>query len=223
MGRKPRNAAPRAEGGRAGAFQVGGAQGQRVLPFRHLAPHQPVGLLVFQKYDRVVVPNGRLEQSLGIVGRGRCDHLQPWGMEEHRLYILRVEQPSAYAPAVGNSHHHRHVQVAVGAIANPRRFADELVHAGPHEIGELDFWNGPQASECRSQGDTHDRCFGQGRVDHPILPELLQESLCRKKYAAPPAHVLTQNEDFVVVAHFLRHRLADCFDYSFNGHISYCR
>src|SRR2546427_13309461 len=56
--------------------------------------------LVLEVEDRIVVPDGRLDEALRVA-RGRGIHdLQPRGVEERRLGVLRMERPAAHvAPA----------------------------------------------------------------------------------------------------------------------------
>ena len=195
-----------------GALDVRRADGQGVFPIRHLAAHQAVGLLVLQEDHRVVVANGRFEQALGLVGRGRGDHDQAWGVEKQGFHVLRVKQAAADAAAVGDADGHRNLQRTVGAVVGAGRLADELVDAGPDEIGELHFGNGPHAAKRRAQGDAHDGRFGQRRVDNPLRAEILDESLRRQENATALAHVLAHDENALVLLHLFVEGRAHRFD-----------
>ena len=129
-------------------------------------------------------------------------------MEEIGLHILGVVQPAVNTPAIGYSHHQWHGQSAVGPIADSRRLSDELVGRGPDEVGELHLGDGPQPPEGGSQGNPHNRGLREGRVYHPLLAELLQESLGRQEDAPALSYILPHDEDARVPFHLLVHGLA---------------
>jgi hypothetical protein len=58
---------------------------------------------------------------------------------------------------------------------------------------------------------THDRGFGNWRVDHPLLAELLDEPFGHLEGATVVADVLAKNEDALVALHLFPHPLAQGF------------
>ena len=142
-------------------------------------------------------------------------------MEKVGFHILGMVQPAADAAAIRDADRYRGGKLAVGAIVGPGRLANQLVHRRPQEIGELHFRDGAQAAKGGSQGDAHYRGFGQGHINNPAGPELLDKAPGRQKDAAAPTHILPHHKDGFVPLHLLPHRFPDGFNYAFDGHISY--
>ena len=57
--------------------------------------------------------------------------------------------------------------------------------------------------------------FGQRRVDHPLLAELLEQTRPSPGNSAAPPDVLAEQDDAIVGAHLLGERLVDRFDARF--------
>src|SRR5215218_8425419 len=83
------------------AGHAGLSERRLVAAFRNLAAHPPVQMLVLHVDDRVRVADSGRDQALGVVRRGRGDHLEAGGLEEPRLRVLRVEGSAREATARG--------------------------------------------------------------------------------------------------------------------------
>ena len=184
--------------------------GKRVLLVGHIAPHEPVGALVLQEDNGVVVPDGGLEQPLGVVRRGGRHDLEAGGAREERLDALGMVQRAPDAAAVGRPDDHRDAQLPVRSVPDLGGLADELVCGGPDEVGELDLGDRAHSVHRGAQRDAGDGRLGQGGVDHPLLPELLDEAVGGQEHAAPGADVLAHYEDPLVADHLLAHGVAHC-------------
>ena len=84
--------------------------------------------------------------------------------------------------------------------------ANQLIDAGPDEVGELDFRNGPHSAESGAEGDAHNGRLGQRGVHHPLRPEILNKPLRRQEHAATLAHIFAHHEHPLVAFHFLAQR-----------------
>ena len=133
------------------------------------------------------------------------------------LDILRVEQPSPDSAAIRHSDHHGHLHRAVGAVACPGCFSDQLVDRGPDEIGELDFRDRTHATECRAQGDAHDRGFRQRRVDDAFVAEFFRQALGGQEHSATNANVFAHDKYLGIAGHLFGDSFPDSFDYALNG------
>ena len=128
---------------------------------------------MLQENNGVVVSDGALEQAFGVVrGRGRHD-LESGRVGEHDLDALRVIQPSPHASAVWRAHHHRRVELALGAVADASRLADNLVDGRPYEVGELYLGDGAHTVDGGSQRDAGNRRLCQRHIYDPGLAKLL--------------------------------------------------
>ena len=114
----------------------------------HRALDRPVGLLVLEEQHRIGVVDGwrssRPATSAGVDG---ITTLSPGDVGVERLDGLRVVQRAVDAAAPRGPHDQRHAEVAVGAVVDLGRLADQLVEGGVDEVGELDLGDRPQAGE----------------------------------------------------------------------------
>ncbi len=76
----------------------------------------------------------------------------------------------------------------------------DLVHGGIDECHELDFGNGLEAPARHADGHSGDHAFGERRVLHAILAELLLQAGGGPEHAAVHADVLAEHHDRRVAA-----------------------
>ena len=177
-----------------------------VVVVGHLAAHRAVRPLVLQHHHRVVIPDGGLQQPLGVVRRGRHHDFQPGRVREVRLHALGVVQPSPHVASVGRAQHHRHVQLPLGSVPDARRLPDDLIHRGPDEIGELNLCDRPKTLHRSAHRNACYRGLRQWGIEHALLAELLYEPLRRQEHAPATAHVLAHHEHGRVAEHLLADR-----------------
>src|ERR1041385_5464874 len=79
------------------AMHTGLADRNNMLVFRHLFLDAAIQKFVFEKQDRVIVANGRLDQAFGIAGGSGSDYFHSWRMDEVHLGILRVKRAAMHS------------------------------------------------------------------------------------------------------------------------------
>ena len=187
-------------------------RGTREVRGRHVAANRAVHLLVLEEQHRVVVPDRRAQEPLGVVGRGRDHDLEPRDVGEERLHGLRVVQGAVNAAAERGADHHRHRVPPQRAVAHPRRLGHDLVEGREDEVGELDLGDRPQPVERGTDRGADDHRLRQRRVDHAVVAELGPQAVGRQEDPALPADVLAEHDDRCVAAHLLGHAVADRLD-----------
>src|SRR5690242_8835045 len=80
------------------------------------------------------------------------------------------------AAAVGHADHNRTSQAAACPVAHPGHVVADLVERRIDEAHELDFRYRSQPLRGHADGHTGNHAFGERRVLHTILTELLLES-----------------------------------------------
>jgi hypothetical protein len=204
-------------GGAVGDDAGGGAvlaEGRLAQPRRgSLLPlilQAAVEVLVFEKQHRVRVVDGGPEQGVGIPHRTRRHDLQAGTAEKMPLGILAVEGAATIASASGTTEHRGHR----GAPA-PVGLGGEIHHeirGQQGEIHELELRHGPLSHQRRADGRARDGLLGNGRVDHPVSAEALQQSFRGPEGAPVGTNVLAQAADAGISLHGVEERLADRFD-----------
>jgi len=124
---------------------------------------------------------------------------------EEALGVLGVERPAREAAAGREAHDHRHRRA--DAVVLLGGDGDQLVERARDEVGELHLAHGPHAHERGAGARADDGRLGQGRVDHPVLAELLQEALGDLERAAVDADVLADQKHARVAPHLLAERV----------------
>jgi hypothetical protein len=81
-----------------------------------LTADEVVGQFVLEKEHRVIVADRRLQQSLGVVGRGGNGNLQAGHVEKESFGALRVVQITVYTTAVGHPNYQGDGALSVAAI-----------------------------------------------------------------------------------------------------------
>ena len=179
------------------AHDVRLADGDFVGLFRH---HAAVGQrhLVHHREHRIVVPRRGDQETLGVIGRGRRNDLQARQVAEPRFQALGVLR--GQVPAAPGHGYHRDGQLGGAAehVAHLGHLVGDLVHALAHEVHEHDVDDGSQAGRGRTDAQAHDAFLRDGRVDHALRPELLQEPPVGAEHAPGAADVLAGDEGVVL-------------------------
>ncbi len=139
-------------------------------------------------------------------------------MREHRLQALRVMLRCVNAAAVRHAHDHGARQAAPGAVAHAGHVVGNLVESRVDETHELDFGDRLQSLCRHADGHSGDHAFGERRVLHAILAELLLQSRRRPEDTTVDSDVLSQHHYGRVVRHLPRVRAVDGFDHRNFGH-----
>ena len=174
---------------------------------RHLVL-QVVEGAVLEEDDGVVVVD-RAPEEPARVGGGRGEHdLDPGDVHEPRLQLLRVLRAGRPAGAALRSQRHGHLDLASGHVAVLGGLLDELLHRQRHEVLVHDLDDRAHAGDGRADAGSDDRHLGDRRVAHALGPELVEHPLRDAHRAAHLGDVLAHDEDVVVAAHRLAHRVA---------------
>src|SRR6202521_3943836 len=88
----------------------------------------------------------------------------------------------------------------------------ELVEAASDEIDELHFADGAQAEIAHAAGGADDGALADGRVDHALPAETLEQAFAGLESAAVHANVFADDHDRGVALHLLKHGLFDGFE-----------
>ena len=180
-----------------------------------------VQVLVLEEDHRVVAPDGRAQQAVGVKRRARADDAQAGAVREQRRAGLRVVDGAADVAAVRRAHHHRGREQVVGAPAHGRQLVAQLHVRGPDVVEELDLDHRLEAAMRQPNCAPHDVRLGERRVVHARTAKLRLQAVRRLEHAALPlhlaevllarhvGHVLAEDEDARVAPHLVAHRDVD--------------
>ena len=151
-------------------------------------------------------PPGRRRRWPPAAGRIRPErwsshHPQPADVAEERLRRLGVVLDRADPAAERDPDHHRHRPCALGAVGDLRDLGDDLVEAREHEAVELDLGHRPVAAHGQTDCGADDPGFGQWGVQHPVVTEVLLQTVGDAEDPAELADVLAHHDDLRVVVH----------------------
>src|SRR5207253_5405478 len=158
-----------------------------------------IQIFVLEEYDRIVIANGSLDQTLGVVGAGGTDDFQAGRMDEPHLWILRVERTSMHIAAARTSYYQR--RWSSPSIVGFRHHVDDLVESAADEIHELEFGNRTHAGERGSEGGADDGRFGNWGVNDALGAEAVDEAVGDLESSAVYADVFADAEDSWVTLH----------------------
>ena len=185
-----------------------------VIARGNVAADRAVRSFVFEDEHRIGIAD-RGEQQPFRVGRRRgCDDLESGRVRVERFDRLRMVRAAAKTAAVRGAHDHRARPVTAGAPADLGGFADQMIHRGVHEIGELDLRDRPQTAHRQPDRDAGDHRLGHRHVDDPRGPEPVEQAFGRAENAAQLPDVFAQHEHALVALHLLAERLAHGFDHA---------
>ena len=202
----------------AGARHLGPPERHHVVRVGHLATHRAIELLVLEEEDRVGVADAAAQQAASVVRRRGHDDLEAGHVGEEGLDRLAVVEGAVDAAAVWRSDGDGTAEGAVGAIAQARRLADDLVEGRKDEVGELDLRHRPQPVDRRPDRGPDDERLGERRIDDALAAEFAEEPVGGQEDAALPADVLAQDDHRLVASHLVGERLADGLDQGPDGH-----
>ena len=132
-------------------------------------------------------------------------------MQEPRLQTLRMLGAKATAHSTLNADRHWNRELSIGHIPNLGGVVYQLVHGERHEIREHDLDYGSSPGQCRTDRETHDCSFADGRVDDPGGPKGCGEPR-RCTEGATVGNVFAEDEDVVVSLQLLSKDRGDGVD-----------
>src|SRR5262245_49407795 len=118
-------------------------------------------------------------------------------MSKEGLGTLAVRLSAKDAAAGRHAHDERTGELAVRAIAQPRRFRDDLVVAWIHVVGELDLDAGFQAVSRHADRGADDAELADRRIEAAALAVFRLQALACAEHAAEIADVLAEHDDVV--------------------------
>jgi hypothetical protein len=145
------------------------AQGQGVLLFGH-RPLGPVQKLLLEEHHRVVVADRGFQQSLGVVGGGRDDHLEAGHVAHPGLHALRMLGRRAGPRAPGGAQHHGHGRLPAELVAHLGGLVGQLVHGDGEEVAEHDLHDRAHAGDGRAHRGPGDGRLADRGVAHRSSP-----------------------------------------------------
>ena len=189
-------------------LHIGLAQGNDVLAVWNLFL-PGVQQLMLQEHHRVVVPDGSLQQALGVRRRGGADHLQSRNVGEQGLQTLGVLAGVPPSRAHGRPEHNGDFHLSAGHIPQLGSLVHNRVQADGDKIVVHPLHHRTHAPHGGAYGDAGEAGLADGGVDHPVGSELIPEALGNGKHIAHDTHVLADDEDVGVPYHLLMEGLSD--------------
>ncbi len=184
---------------------AGRADRDRVIAFlTHLSPHA-VHELTLKKDHRVVVPDGRLEQPLAVVGHGGRDDLEAGDVGVERLRGVGVGRPKLSGRPVGATEDDWDIELAARHVAHVGRVVDNLIEGHEREVERHELDDGPEPVHRRPNAEPRKSELTNRRVDDPVGPEVIEHALAYLVGAIVLGHLFPNEEDVVVALHFLGH------------------
>ena len=196
------------------------SEGHQVVALRYLAFHREQPLR-FEHKDGIVVTDGGLQETLGVVGVKGNRHFQPRHVGVHRLDapgVGRAQLPTS--PAVSPKHD-RDRKLATRHVEHLRRVVENLVGRDQAERPAHELDDGPQAVHRSPDPKPREPVLGNRNINHTARSELLEHAAADLVRALILGHLLTQQKHPRVAAHLLAHRFADRFsEFDRSGHIT---
>src|SRR5262245_52489062 len=95
-----------------------------------------------------------------------------------------------------------------------------LIESAGNEIRELHFRDRPHPHQCGANGRSHNSRFRNRRIDDAPLAKSLEHACSDFERAAVNADIFAEDEDTIVLFHFLPNALTNRFDVSCKAHCS---
>ena len=150
--------------------------------------------LVLQHQHGVGIADRGLEQALGVGRVGRRHHLQPRHVRVPGRVALAVLGGDARGRAVGPAEHDRAAHLPARHVERLGRRVDDLVDRLHGEVPGHELDDRPQARHGRAHADAGKPLLGDGRIDHALRPELLEQALADLVGALVLRHLLAHQE-----------------------------
>ena len=205
----------------AQALHVGDAEGHDVIFVRDLAL-VVIKNRVLHHVDRVVVTDGGLHQSLGIVRGGRADDLDARVGGEDGLGRVRVGSADVGAAVGRTADDDGAVDEATGHVADVAGVVHDLVKRDVREGPEhqLHYW--ADAEHRGTDAEADEARFGDRGIDDALRAELFEEAFGYLIGTVELGDFFAHDDDLVVALEFFAHRGAERFAVGNDSHDSVC-
>ena len=107
-------------------------------------------------------------------------------------------------------HHHRNFPLPSRHVVDLGCLVGHLVHGEGDEISEHDVNHGAKAGHRGAHGQAGEAGFGNRCINHALGTELFYQPRQNFERRARLSHILAENTDTRIAAHFFRQRFADC-------------
>ncbi len=176
-------------------------------------PGQAHDALVEQVHHRVVVPDRRRHQALGVGWVARYDDLHAGKVGEGAPEALRVLGSVGVPAADGRGQDHGDLDVAAGLVVDLGHVVVDLVEADAEEVGEHQLDDGTHALGRRADAEADEGRLRDRRVEDPIRPEPVEQPGRGAEDPAVGADVLAEIDDGRITLHLL----GDGLDHGLGG------
>src|SRR5665647_1345302 len=150
-----------------------GHRTDRALVLGH--PAQTHDSLVEHEDDRVVALDGGGHEALRVVRIRRNHDLHAWQMRKRAPQALRMLR-TVGVPTAGRRHeHHGHTHVTARLVVDLGHVVVDLVHADAEEVGEHELDDGSHALHGRADAKADEGGLREGRVQHTLGAEAVDE------------------------------------------------
>ncbi len=163
--------------------------------------------LAFHEDDGVVIPDGALEQTLGVGRRGRCNDLEARHVGIPALEGLGMLRSELQRRTTGPPEHDGTAELPARHVPDLGRAVDYLVYCEQREVPGHHLDDRAQPNHRRAHANAGKAQFGDGSVDDSPGPEFLQQPAAHLVGAVVFGHFLAHEEDVVVPLQFLAQRL----------------
>jgi hypothetical protein len=208
VGAEVHGAAPRDQRHRvAGADLAGAAEGDVVLLLGDVglvAQHA----LALEEEDRVGVADRGLEQALGVVGVARDRHLEARHVRVEPLDAPGVGRAELAPGAVVAAEDDRASPLAARHVEHLGRVVEDRVGRDEAERPAHELDDGLEPVHRGPDAHAREPVLGDRAVDDALGPELVEHALADLVRAVVLGDLLADQEDGLVAAHLLAHRLA---------------
>ena len=171
-----------------------------------------IKIFVLEEDAGIVVANGGLDESLGVVGRRWANDLEAWRVDEVGLWILRVERAAVNVAAAWSAKNDWSGRTP--AIVRLGEHVGDLVEGTADEVHELEFSNRAHACKRSSERRANDGHFRDRRIDDALGPKVIDEAFGNFERAAVDTDVLADAKDGGIALHFFPDALANGFEIS---------
>src|SRR4029077_7472154 len=151
-----------------------------------------VEIFVLEENAGIVVTDGSFDQAFGVIGCCRANDFEARIVDEPHLGILRVERAAVDVSAAGPAQDEWRWRAP--EVVRFRDHVADLVEGAADEVHELKFGYRAHAGERRSEGRAHNGGRGDGRGDHALGAEAVDESVGDFERAAVNADVFAEAE-----------------------------
>src|SRR2546427_1378573 len=188
-----------------------------VLPVGYVTL-QVIEHLAFEHDDRVVVADRGLQDSLGVGGRGGGDDLESGDVRKPALPCLRVLRGQLQRRPVRPAEDDGDPNLPTRHVQHLGRGIDDLIERQQGKVPGHKLDHRSESTHSGAHANPRESELGDGRIDHALGTELLQQSAAHLVRALIDADFLTHQKHVGVALHLLAERLVQGIAIGQGGH-----